>query len=85
MSENKKLNVTINSIKKSFYDGQADIVIIKTPSGDIGVMANHTPILTLLSNSHIKIKHDKKEFFFDIKDGIAQVFDNRLTIMDFSW
>lgn len=77
-----KLNVSIKSFKENFYDGPADIVIMKTVNGDIGIMANHIPIMTVIENSQVKIKNDEQEFSFEINDAIAKVFDNKLTIIN---
>lgn len=79
-----KLNVSIKSIKKNLYDGLADIVVMRTVNGDVGIMANHIPFMTALKNSKVKIKNDESEFVFEIGDGIAKVFDNRLTIINFN-
>lgn len=78
-----KLNVSIKSIKKNLYDGLADIVVMRTVNGDVGIMANHIPFMTALKNSNVKIKNDENEFVFSIDDGIAKVFDNTLTIINF--
>lgn len=77
-----KLNVSIKSFKENFYDGFADIVIMKTVNGDIGIMANHIPLMTVIENSQVKIKNDEQEFSFEINDAIAKVFDNKLTIIN---
>ncbi len=78
-----KLNVSIKSIKKNLYAGLADIVVMRTVNGDVGIMANHIPFMTALKNSNVKIKNDESEFVFNIDDGIAKVFDNTLTIINF--
>ena len=79
-----KLNVSIKSIEKDLYDGQADIVVMRTPSGDVGIMANHVPLVAALFKSDVKIKHSGEEFLFKITEGIAEVLNNKLSIIEFS-
>ena len=78
-----KLDVVIKSINKSLYDGWADIVVLKTVNGQIGIMANHIPVINVLSDAWAKIKNDDQEFLFDIKNAVAEVKNNRLCILCF--
>ena len=51
-----KLNVVIRDIEKKIYDSQVDVAIMKTIDGDIGIMANHIAMITVLDkNCNIKI------------------------------
>lgn len=79
-----KINVCIKSMKKNIYNGTANIVVMKTIDGEIGVMANHIPMITILEKSQIKIKDGINEFFFDIESGTAKIFDNKLVIINFN-
>ena len=78
-----KLNVVIRNIEKKIYDGQADIVIMKTIDGDIGIMAHHIAMATVLDRKcNIKIKDDGHEIDFKIENGVAKVENNELLILD---
>jgi len=78
-----KLNLVIKKIDKNIYDGVADIAILKTIDGELGVMANHIPIVSVLNNGWIKIKNDGQENIFNIKKAIAKIKDNRLCVLCF--
>lgn len=81
-----KLNVVIRNIEKKIYDGQADIVIMKTIDGDIGIMAHHIAVVTVLDGKckkcNIKIKSGGHEMDFKIENGVAKVESNELLILD---
>lgn len=80
-----KLRVVMKNIDGIIYDDLANIVIMKTLDGEIGIMANHIPIMAMLKkNSSVKIKNDGKEFDLDIKYAVAKVCDNKLEILDFN-
>lgn len=80
-----KFRVVIKNIDGIIYDDLADIVIMKTVDGEIGIMANHIPMMAeLKKNSSVKIKNDGQEFDFEINDAVAKICDNKLDILDFS-
>lgn len=79
-----KINVCIKSMKKNIYNGTANIVVMKTIDGEIGVMSNHIPMMTILEKSQIKIKDGINEFLFDIESGAAKILDNKLVIINFN-
>ena len=67
-----KLRVVIKNIDGIIYDDLADIVIMKTVDGEIGIMANHIPMMAeLKKNSSVKIKNDGQEFDFEINDAVT--------------
>ena len=78
-----KLNIIIKKIDKDIYNGAVDIAVLKTIDGEIGIMANHMPIISALNNGWVKIKNDGQEFVFDIKKAIAKIKDNRLYVLCF--
>ena len=47
----KVLNVAVVSAERSLWSGQAKSLVAKTPEGDIGILANHEPVLALLVDS----------------------------------
>ena len=79
-----KINVSVSSANKVFYEGLADVVVMKTINGQIGIMANHIPLMTVLKNGWVKIKNDEEEFSLDIENAVAKVVDNQLDILSFS-
>jgi len=51
MAEAKVLNVAVVSAERALWSGQAKSIVAKTPEGDIGILANHEPVLALLVDS----------------------------------
>ena len=48
MAETDQLQVELVSADRTVWSGQAKMVIARTAEGDIGVLRNHTPVLSLL-------------------------------------
>lgn len=53
-----KVKVKIVTPKREMYDGEADMVIFRTTSGDIGVMHGHLPLVTVLDYGVLRLVED---------------------------
>lgn len=63
--------------EKTFYSGDTEQVIAKTPSGNIGILANHAPYVAAVIPSELKIKAAGGEFrSAAISDGILKISDD---------
>lgn len=64
------------------YDGEADMVIMRTKSGDVGILHGHQPLVTVLDYGVLVIKNageeDKKAALLG---GFAQVGPEGLSIL----
>ena len=63
------------------YDGEVAEASIPTPEGQISVLANHMPLITLVSPGEIKISGGNKEQYLATEGGIAYVSKNLLKIL----
>ena len=46
-----------------FYDGEASFLSVRTTSGDVGILANHSRYVTPLVIGTLKIRTDEGERF----------------------
>ena len=71
------MKLSVYSLKKILFQGEARLLNCKTVMGEITVLDNHETLITVLSMGTIKIIDDKnKEHFFPIKSGFLQVKEN---------
>ena len=73
---NKKfaMKLSVYSLKKILFQGDAQLLNCKTAMGEITVLDNHETLITVLSAGVIKIvDSNKKEHFFPIKSGFVEV------------
>ena len=54
----KKFNLQIISPTRVFFDGDIDMVEMKTTEGEIGVLAGHIPLTAILEPGLLRIKND---------------------------
>jgi F0F1-type ATP synthase epsilon subunit len=68
------MKLSIYSLKKVLFQGEASSLNCKTTMGEITVLDNHETLITVLDEGVIKIlDEDKKEQFFPIKSGFLEV------------
>ncbi|CAM3975001.1 F0F1 ATP synthase subunit epsilon [Catellicoccus marimammalium] len=66
------------------YDHHAKMVIAKTVDGEIGLMANHAPIIAPLDIDVVRIKRcdsDKHVDWIAVNGGILEMRDNLVSIV----
>ena len=68
------MKLSIYSLKKILFQGEASLLNCKTVTGEITVLDNHETFITVLSAGVIRvIDKNKKENFFPIKSGFLEV------------
>jgi len=68
-----KIAFTLVSPSKNLYSADADMVIIPAESGDIGVMAGHSPIIGAVRAGTIIVRNDNQETRLFVESGFVEV------------
>jgi F-type H+-transporting ATPase subunit epsilon len=80
MAEKTRLRIVTPS--KILYDDYADMVIMRTTSGDIGVLHGHQPLTTTLSYGILQIQKDGEETLkATVFGGFANIKKDSVTIL----
>ncbi|GAB4135440.1 MAG: hypothetical protein Fur0041_09470 [Bacteroidia bacterium] len=67
---------------KKLFSGDVKSVVLPGSEGKFGVMNNHAPIISTLGKGTVKVTDDaQKVQNFDINGGVAEVFNNKITIL----
>lgn len=79
-------HLTVNVVTPNgvVYDHHAVIVVAKTPTGEIGILANHAPIIVPLIIDEVRVKRTDSDTHVDwiaVNGGIMEVRDNVVTIL----
>ncbi len=71
------MRVFIYSLRGVTYEGEAEVLSLPTPDGEIGVLEDHVPLVTVLGAGKIKIRKgsgfDEDSKSFEITNGFAQI------------
>lgn len=77
-----ELKLKIVTPDKEFYDGEIKSILARGLEGDFMILKNHSPFVTVLQISEMKITDLKGNYrFAAIAGGYVTVKDNEITIM----
>jgi len=77
-----KLFLSVVTPKKEIVvDAEVDQVNIPGFDGDMGILANHAPLLTLLRPGRFSYQKGQEEIELVISEGYAEVTEDRVTVL----
>ncbi|MCL2026666.1 MAG: ATP synthase F1 subunit epsilon [Leptospirales bacterium] len=76
-----KINCTVITPEKTFYDGEVDSSVIQTHDGGRAFLHNHTSFVAKLGVGEIRLKVDGSPEFLFVEGGVAEVKDNKVVIL----
>lgn len=77
----KKFNLQIISPTRIFFDGDVDMVEMKTSEGEIGVLAGHIPLTVILEPGVLRIKQEDGNKEAALHDGFVKITKEKVTIL----
>jgi len=78
----EQLQVELVAADRTVWSGQATMVIARTVEGDVGVLRNHAPLLSLLTDAVVEITAEDGETVIAAVDGgFLSVANNRVSIL----
>jgi F-type H+-transporting ATPase subunit epsilon len=75
------MQVTVISPEASMFDGEADAVVAPAFDGEVGILPNHAPFMTLLGKGTLTVRQAETVSRFAVRGGFLQVVDNRVRIV----
>ena len=79
---NNTMRVDLVSAEAAVWSGQAKQVIAKTVEGEIGILANHEPLLAILASGEVRITlEDGERILANAEDGFLSVEKNVVRIV----
>ena len=63
------------------FDGTADSVVAPAFDGQVGILPNHAPFMSLLGEGPLVIRHGSASHRFLVRGGFLQVVDNRVRVV----
>ena len=81
-STDKVLQVELVAADRLVWSGQATMVIARTTEGDVGILPNHAPMLSLMVDGIVDVTTGDGETWIAAVDaGFLSVADNRVSIL----
>ena len=74
------MHVELVAADRRLWSGEATVVNTRTLAGEIGIMANHTPLLSVLAPGQVDVRTaDEGHWVAAIDGGFISVANNRVT------
>ena len=78
----KSFRVDVVSPEQTLWSGEATFVVARTPDGEIGIMADHEPVMAALSTGAVTVDGaDGKRTTIAVHGGFLQILDNEVTLL----
>ena len=76
-----KLSLKIITPTRNMFEGEVDMVVMRTQSGDVGILHGHQPMITILDYGVLYIKNDGEERLAAVLGGFAEIGADGMTIL----
>jgi F-type H+-transporting ATPase subunit epsilon len=78
----KTMQVSLVSADREVWSGEATVVNARTLAGEIGIMANHTPIMSVLDEGQVEVRTaDDGHWIAAIDGGFLSVANNEVRLL----
>jgi F-type H+-transporting ATPase subunit epsilon len=72
------LKVSVISPEKVLFEGDADSVVAPAYDGEVGILTDHAPLMTLLGTGSLRLGGGQT---FEVSGGFMQVIDNTVRVV----
>ena len=78
----KTFHVDVVSPEETVWSGEATFLIARTTEGEIGILADHEPVMAALQTGAVVIDSEEGgRTTIGVHGGFLQVLDNRVTLL----
>ena len=75
------LKVSVISPERVLFEGEATSVVAPAFDGEVGILQNHAPMMTLLGKGSLRVGGGGSDRQFQIEGGFLQVVENNVRIV----
>lgn len=79
--EGRQLFCRLITPERTVFDDEVDLVIAKIADGEIGVLVNHSPLVSTVDVGEVRIKQGDEQHVFATSDGFFKVADNLVQLL----
>jgi F-type H+-transporting ATPase subunit epsilon len=78
-----KYPLSVVSVERSLFEGEVDFIIANGADGELGVLARHAPLMTILKPGALRIQetYGGEEQLLFVGGGFLEVLPERVTVL----
>ena len=77
----KSFHVDVVSPEATVWAGEAEFLVARTTEGEIGVLADHEPVMAALTTGPVIIEHGNEKTTIGVHGGFLQILANQVTLI----
>jgi F-type H+-transporting ATPase subunit epsilon len=79
--EGRQLFCRVITPEEVIYDGEADLVIARIADGDLGVLVDHSPLVSTVEVGEVRIREDDEQHVYATSDGFFKISENLVQVL----
>jgi F-type H+-transporting ATPase subunit epsilon len=80
-NEGRQLFCRVITPEEVIYDGEANLVIARIADGDLGVLVDHSPLVSTVEVGEVRIRQDDEQLVYATSDGFFKVSENLVQVL----
>jgi F-type H+-transporting ATPase subunit epsilon len=80
-SGGRQLFCRVITPQEVIYDGEADLVIARIADGDIGVLVDHSPLVSTVEAGEVRIRENDEQRVYATSDGFFKVSETLVQVL----
>lgn len=82
MADNSKVfQVQVISPDRIFYEGDVDMIEVRTSEGEMGIYKNHIPLTAILVPGILRLKNGSEQKEAALHDGFIEILGDKVIIL----
>ena len=79
--DNRLFQLKVISPDRIFFDGETDMIEVKTTAGEMGILKDHIPLTAIIEPGLLRIKNGSEEKVATLLSGFIEVLGSRVIIL----
>ena len=79
--EGRQLFCRVITPEEVIYDGEADLVVARIADGDLGVLVDHSPLVSTVEVGEVRIREGDEQHVYATSDGFFKVSENLVQVL----
>ena len=79
--DGRQLFCRVITPEEVIYDGETNLVIVRIADGDLGVLVDHSPLVSTVEVGEVRIKEGDDQLVYATSDGFFKVSENLVQVL----